>query len=196
MLADLCFQVDSLRFVCVSAEADFTNGFVRFRSMLEVGPVDPGRTRRMYHRLLCWCVEMLADIGLEPKSLAHGKGHPKTCGGVAGATQVLTLVDLPTCIAGHCGISRWDVMCDRGSSSDPIGSRVLVRMPGRGRDFVSQGVIRFEKLQDDETTIMRLPSGHCSEKLMKFPRTGCHPPSTSNTELGGHPFTMRLLGET
>ena len=128
--------------------------------------------------------------------LAHGKGHPKTCGGVAGATQALTLVDLPTCIAGHWGISRWDVMCDRGSSSDPIGSRVLVRMPGRGRDFVSQGVIRFEKLQDDETTIMRLPSGHCSEKLMKFPRTGCHPPSTSNTELGGHPFTMRLLGET
>ena len=133
----------------------------------------------------------LAGVGLQPNVLTMND-HPKKSGRVGGATQVIALVDMPTGIAGHCGISRWAVMSDRGTS--PVLPQVPVSLfegPGAIVDLV-QKVIRFEKRQD-ETTIARLHSGHYSMYLVKCPRTGWNLPSTVSTETRRDPFTRTPL---
>ena len=171
--------VNSLSLVCRAAETTKFTGadqrFCAFQVNAGSGIGDLGAQDGCagFNSFQEWCVE-LAGIG---------------------ATQVLALADVPTGIAGHCGISRWAVMSDMGPSSVPLlvpvclfeGLRAVV-------DFLRK-VIRFEKLQD-ESTFARLPSAHHSTNLMTRPRTAWHLPFTVSREMGGAEVHLYLQSKT
>ena len=110
--------------------------------------------------MLCFTGRVALNFGLDWSGKLAGLGlqidfltpdcHPRTRGCVEGSTQVLALVDVPTCIAGLCGISRWAETSDVGTSSVPLTVPVSLFEGLRAVCAFARKLIRFKTLQDED----------------------------------------------